>query len=43
MTSFASGACLNDCIFLSDLTVMFVVVIPMTLAMILIWEGTRHE
>ncbi len=40
--SFASGACLSDCIFFSDLTVMFVVVIPMILAMILIWEDCKN-
>jgi len=36
--SFASGACLSDCIFFSDLTVMFVVVIPI----LMIWLILRR-
>ena len=37
-----SGACLSDCGFLIDLTILFVVVIPMILAMILIWGNRRN-
>ena len=32
----------SDCI-LSDMTILFVVVIPVILAVILIWETSRHD
>jgi len=42
MTSCASGDFLSG-FGLSDLTILFVVVMPMISILILIWEGRRHE
>ena len=43
MNSLRHGAIGSDSMWLIDLTVFFVIVIPLILILLLIWEATRND